>query len=197
MDSSFKSDTSLITALKKGESKAYTFLVKTYHHRLCVYAFTLTNDADLSEDIIQNVFMGIWKKKHSLKDDFVIKSYLYKSVYNEFIDQYRKKKSVSILEKKYIDALNVIVEEDDDKSLEKLIHLVHREIEKLPPKCKQVFLMSKQEGLANIEIAEFLNVSIKAVEAQITKAFMLLRNKLGEKYNSILFLLFHKGAEVA
>ena len=103
MDLNFINDLDLINALKKGDSKAYTFLVNNYHHRLCVYAFTLSNDHDLSEDIVQNVFMSVWKNKHKLKDDFTIKSYLYKSVYNEFIDQYRKQKSVLALEKKHID----------------------------------------------------------------------------------------------
>jgi len=60
----------------------------------------------------------------------------------------------------------------------------------LPPKCKRIFLLSKQEGLTNIEIAEYLNVSIKSVEAHITKAFSNLRKTGGDKMNGILFLLF-------
>lgn len=190
MEINFINDITLINALKKGDSKAYTFLANNYHHRLCVYAFNLTNDHDLSEDIVQNVFMRIWKQRHKLKDDFVVKSYLYKSVYNEFIDQYRKHKTVLTLEKKYIDALSTIVEEEDENSLERLINLVKKEIENLPPKCKQTFLLSKQEGLTNIEISEHLNVSIKSVEAHITKGFSILRQKVGEKMNGILFLLF-------
>jgi DNA-directed RNA polymerase specialized sigma24 family protein len=71
----------------------------------------LTNDTHLAEDIVQNVFMSICKNRNKLKEEFVIKSYLYKSVYNEFIDQYRKKKVVLTLEKKQIDALTYIVEE--------------------------------------------------------------------------------------
>lgn len=190
MDTNFIKDVDLITALKNGDSRAYTFLVNNYHHKLCVYAFTLTKDNDLSEDIVQNVFMAIWKKKSKLKDDLVIKSYLYRSVYNEFIDQYRKEKPVLALEKKHFDALSVIVEDEDENSLEKLIKLVKKEIENLPPKCKQTFLLSKQDGLTNIEIAEFLNVSIKSVEAHITKAFSILRKTVGDKMNSVLFLLF-------
>ncbi len=59
--------------------------------------------------------------------------------------------------------------------------LVKQEIENLPPKCKQIFLLSKQDGLTNTEIAEFLNVSIKSVEAHITKAFSILRKTVGGK----------------
>jgi RNA polymerase sigma-70 factor (ECF subfamily) len=190
MHLTFKNDIQLIATLKKGESIGYSFLVDTYHHKLCVYAYGLTNDHDLAEDIVQNVFISLWKRRLKLKDDFSVKNYLYKSVYNEFIDQYRKNKSVIALEKKYIDALSSIVEEEDENSLEKLILTVKQEIEKLPPKCQQVFLLSKEEGLTNIEIAEYLNVSIKSVEAHITKAFSILRKTVGEKMNGILFLLF-------
>jgi RNA polymerase sigma-70 factor (ECF subfamily) len=188
----FLNDIDLIAALKNGETNAYTFLVNTYHKKLCVYAFSLTNDNDLAEDIVQNVFMSIWKNKHKLKEDFAVKSYLYKSVYNEFIDQYRKNKTVLTLEKKHIDALNYIVEEEDEKSLERLLLIVKREIENLPPKCKQIFLLSKEEGLTNVEIAEYLNVSIKSVEAHITKAFGILRSAIGNKIDGVLFLLFGK-----
>lgn len=188
----FLNDIDLITALKKGNTNAYTFLVNTYHKKLCVYAYNLTNDTDLAEDIVQNVFMNIWKTKHKLKDDFVVKSYLYKSVYNEFIDQYRKNKAVLTLEKKHIEALTYIVEEEDEKSLERLLLIVKKEIENLPPKCKQIFLLSKEEGLTNIEIAEYLNVSAKSVEAHITKAFATLRAAIGDKIEGILFLLFRK-----
>ena len=190
MAETFINDIAFIKALKHGESKAYTFLVDTYHYKLCVYAYGLTNDHDLSEDIVQNVFIRIWKNRLKLKDDFSVKGYLYKSVYNEFIDQYRKQKSVLSLEKKYIDALSVLVEEESESSLVKLIAIVKKEIEKLPPKCKQTFLLSKKEGLTNIEIAEYLGISIKSVEAHITKAFSILRKSTGDKMNGILFLLF-------
>jgi RNA polymerase sigma-70 factor (ECF subfamily) len=66
MDTTFIKDSDLIISLKEGDSKAYTFLVNKYHHKLCVYVFSLTKDNDLAEDIVQNVFMAIWNKKHKL-----------------------------------------------------------------------------------------------------------------------------------
>lgn len=183
----------LIKELKKGNSNAYTFLVEKYNQKLCAYAFSLTHDYDLAQDIVQNVFIRLWHQRAKLKNEFVIQRFLYKLIYNEFIDQYRKMKSTMVIEKKYIDALDAIIEDTDKSRIEKLINLVKKEIENLPPKCKQTFLLSKQEGLTNIEISEYLNVSIKTVEAQITKAFSIIREKTGEKTNGILFLLFGKG----
>ncbi len=190
MQKQFTDNGILIESLKKGDAQAYTFLVDKYHHRLCVYAYNLTNDYDLAEDIVQNVFIKTWKHRLKLKPDFSIKSFLYRSVYNEFIDQYRKRKYVLPLEKKYIDALSTLVEDEDEKSLEKLIAMVKKEIDNLPPKCKQTFLLSKQDGLTNIEIAEYLNISIKSVEAHITKAFSIIRKSIGDKAHGIFLLLF-------
>lgn len=188
----FTDNIQLINALKLGEPKAYTYLVDSYHHKLCAYAFSLTNDKDLAEDIVQNVFIRVWKKREHLKSEFSINGFLYRSVYNEFIDEYRKNRPVFRLEKKYIDALSTIVEGPDNHSIDKLIAMVKKEIKNLPPKCKEVFLLSKEEGLTNIEIAEYKEISIKSVEAHITKAFSILRKTVGDKMNGVLFLLFGK-----
>jgi RNA polymerase sigma-70 factor (ECF subfamily) len=64
------------------------------------------------------------------------------------------------------------------------------EIENLPPKCKQAFVLSKQDGLTNIEIAEYLNISPKSVEGHITKAFSILRKSLDGKMKGVFLLLF-------
>lgn len=183
-------NTTLIKGFKKGDPKAYSFMVDTYHNMLCVYAFELTNDRDLAKDLVQNVFINIWKTRLKLKDEFIVKSYLYRSVYNEFLNHNRKKAYVVPLDKAYANALNLFIEEEDEKSLSKLMNLVKQEIENLPPKCKKTFILSKQEGLSNKEIAEYLEISIKSVEAHITKAFSILRQEVGPKLGGIMFLLF-------
>ncbi|MEO8935072.1 MAG: sigma factor-like helix-turn-helix DNA-binding protein [Xanthomarina sp.] len=94
------------------------------------------------------------------------------------------------MEKKYIDELTTVVEDNNQGALDHLILLVKREIQNLPPKCRETFLLSKEEGLSNIEIAEYKSISIKTVEAHITKAFSILRKKFGGKVEEFLFLLF-------
>jgi len=182
----------LIESLRDGDEKAYTYLIDTYHHKLCVYANSLVKNIYSAEDIVQNVFIKVWEQRARLKSDHAIKSFLYKLAYNEFIDLYRKNQSLFSLEKTYHDALNSVVLEDDSESFQRVLKVVNKEIESLPPKCKEVFVLSKKEGLTNIEIAEHLDVSIKTVEAQITKAFSILRSSLEERVKSTLFLLFGK-----
>ena len=193
MKGDFKNQSLLIEGLKKGNESAYVHLVECYHNRLCVYSNSLIKDDLMAEDIVQNVFVQVWEKRHKLKYDFSLENYLYKSVHNKFIDQYRKGKAVMALEKKYIEALELVVVKKDEIQEQKIVNMLLDDIQELPPKCKQIFLMSKREGLTNIEISEYLNVSKKTVEGQITKAYGMLRNKLGEKYKMITFILFNEG----
>lgn len=190
MPNNYLNNPQFIEALKSGDPQAYTFLVDTYHHKLCIYAYSLINDQKAAEDIVQNVFIRTWKKRNGLNPDFEIRSFLYKSVYNEFIDEYRKQKLVVPLEKKYINALTTMVENEDEHALERKIKLVKQAIQDLPPKCKEIFMLSKQDGLTNLEIAEYKQVSIKSVEAHITKAFSILRQSIGAEMHQVLFFLF-------
>ena len=190
MGTDYLNNKTLVEHLKKGNEGAYIFLIDTYHKKLCVYAKSLCRDVYLAEDIVQNVFENVWKKRKGLKEMYSVKSYLYKSVYNEFIDQYRKKNSLLALEKKYNETLKNILEEDNTNELDNLITLVKKEIEELPPKCKTVFVLGKQEGLTYIEIAEHLDISFRTVENQMSKAFTIIRKKIGDKMYPILFLMF-------
>lgn len=188
----YSDNTILIESLQNGDESAYTYLIDTYHHKLCVYANSLVKNVYSAEDIVQNVFIKVWEQRTRLKVDHSLKSFLYKLAYNEFIDLYRKNQSLFSLEKSYYDALNGIVQEEDSESFQRVLNAVNKEIQNLPPKCKEVFILSKKEGLTNIEIAEHLDVSIKTVEAQITKAFSILRTSLEEKVKSVLFLMFSR-----
>ena len=190
MNIDFSNNKTLIEHLRKGHEDAFAYLMDTYHKKLCVYAKSLSRDIYVAEDIVQNIFLSVWEKRERLKDNYSIQSYLYQCVYNEFINQYRKKTTLITLEKEYIKTLNTIFKEEDTSELKRLIALVKQEIQELPPKCKEIFIMGKQEGLTYAEIAEHLNISFRTVENQMSKAFSLIREKVGNKTNQILFILF-------
>lgn len=178
-----------INALKCGNQNAYSFLIETYSPALMGYVFSLTNDKAVSKDILQNVFMKLWEKREQLLITTSIKSYLFKSAYHEFINHYKKTKSLSKLEKKYHESLERIALDHEEDSLDRIMSEIYNEIDKLSPKCKEVFLLSRKEGLTNKEIAIYLNISVKTVEAQISKAFKVLRNRLEVKLYMMLFYL--------
>ncbi len=185
----YKDNLTLIEELKMGKDEAYIFLVNHYHRRLYAYALTLIDEHSLAQDIVQNVFLRTWQFREKLNGDYSLQSFLYKSVYHEFVNTYKRNKMISSLEQEYLRYLRDFVDDTDESELERLIAIVTKEIKKLPPRCKTIFEMSKREGLTNMEISEYLGISIKTVEGQITKAYGILRAELGDKFKVILFMI--------
>ena len=185
----FNDEPFLISSLKRGNEEAFNFLVDHYNKPLFGYALSLSNDNVIAQDILQNVFLKIWEKRKKINVQKSLLNYLFKSVYNEFLNQYKKNRSKIALEQKYFETLEKIALTTEEKSFEILIIKVKEEIQNLPPKCRNIFILSRKEGLTNIEISEFLNISVKTVEAHITKAFSVLRTRLGDKVETIFFLL--------
>jgi RNA polymerase sigma-70 factor (ECF subfamily) len=178
MGKNYPDETALIKALEKGDAMAFEFLMDQFYKKLCVYAHSLCQNEAQAEDIVQNVFLKLWKNREKISRTKKLNSFLYKSVYNEFIDQYRQTKEVIKLEKKHIDSLSTFLEEESDSNLENLIKIVSNEINNLPPKSKEILQLSKNEGLSNLEISEFLKISIKSVESHITKAYKTIKKSI-------------------
>ena len=167
----------LIKKLKDNDASAWGEIVNLYSDQLFAYALSLCSDRELSSDLVQNVFVTVFETRHNLNPDYSLKSYLYKSTYNKFIDDYQKKKSMSALHDQYYFMLNQFVTNTSDEDLSDKLKSMNIMISKLPTKTKTIFILSKQSGLSNIEISESLNISIKTVEGHITKAFKLLRKE--------------------
>ena len=176
------------------EITALGTLFKRFYKPLRTYAFRFVNDTDLAEDIVQDTFFELWQRRDSIEFEGAVKSYLFKSVYNRSINVMHKKYSLDesnesdILEQ-YMSA-NILNSEQSLllKELEAEINLF---IDALSPQCKKIFLLSRSYGLKNREIAEQLEISIKAVEKQISKALFGLKKHLTEEgLITLLFFLY-------
>jgi RNA polymerase sigma-70 factor (ECF subfamily) len=184
----FSDQNYLISQLKNGSENAFRYLYDLYYSEFCNYASNLCGNDDLAEDIVQQTMIKIWKKGADLKINTSLKGYLLKSIYYHFIDtQRKKKKESSKLEILKQEALLQFVDYSSEE-IENLYQQIDIEIENLPKKCKEVFLLGKKEGLKYIEIADKLNISIKTVERHMSLALKKLRNKLNIS-SSLLFLL--------
>ena len=164
-----------ILLLKSGDESAFTELINKYNRRLFAYAISLSGDYSLAKDIVQDVFLKTYEYRKRLNPEFSIEGFLYRSVYNQFINVYHKNKSLLKVHDEYVRFLNQIIDESKDSEFDKLIKIVNESINNLPKRCKEIFVLSKKEGYTNLEISEILNISIKTVEAQITIAFKSIR----------------------
>ena len=138
---------------------------------LGMFALRIVEDADTAEDLVVEAFTKTWQKLEggAAIDNF--KAYMYRSVRNECISYIRNKKETIGLEN-VPDITEEIVDTSERDAR------IWKAIDNLPPKCRQVFLLSKQDGLSNEEIANKLGISIKTVKNQMTKAFSRLREAL-------------------
>ena len=97
-----RDNSNLIDELKKGNEKAYVFLMDKYQQRLYAYAYACINDPALAQDIVQNVFLKTWRFRKKLKNNFSIERFLFRSAHNEFVNTYNKDKAVMTLQMKFI-----------------------------------------------------------------------------------------------
>ena len=154
-------------------------IYKDFYSPLCAFASSMMHDDDEAEEIVQRTMTKLWEQRDKLNEIENLKSYLFRAVKNNCFNEIAHSKievqyqTNAWLELKEME-MNSIVE---DGSKDERIDILSQTIKKLPDKCKDT-LMNKLEGLKNKEIAEKLNISVKAVEANITRAFSMLRENM-------------------
>lgn len=159
---------------------------ETYFRRLYLplgmYAMRIVGDADDAEDVVSDAFIKVWQAVEEGLEVADFRAFMYRSVRNRCVSFLRQK-----VEHEDVDAVPDISEEVIDTSERDA--RIWRAIDDLPEKCREVFLMSKRDGLSNAEIADELGISVKTVKNQMTKAFSRLREALSP-YHKPFFLPF-------
>ena len=150
-----------------------------YHASLCVFAKSFVNDIDEAEEIVQNVILKLWEQKESLYKIISLKSYLYRAVRNTCLNYIKHQKIVQ----QYKDAAWIKLKEIESDFVNpyqntELEEHINNAIAELPERCREVFELSRFDGLKNKEISAKLSISVKAVEANITRALSSLRKKI-------------------
>ncbi len=145
-----------------------------YNYRpLCLYALHYLNDHDMVEDVVQECFAMLWEK---MRDGIQVtnrRAYLYTAVRNRCLDNLRKA-GLKTEELKPYDAYGII--DDDDAQERSLIEArLWTAIDSLPEKCREIFLLSKRDGLKYEEIAAELGISENTVRNQMSKALKTLK----------------------
>ncbi|SHF73883.1 RNA polymerase sigma-70 factor, ECF subfamily [Salegentibacter echinorum] len=175
-------------ALKEGNRQAYGRLFEKYYQPLCAFIKPYTRDWDTAKEIVQSAFITIWQKRESLDIDTSLKSYLYKTAYNSFLQmQRRKKKQEKLSHRLKEEALRAEIEIDEELQ-ERKIKKLREVIEDLPIRCKQV-LKLKQQGYKYREIAEKLELSVKSVESQMRIAYQKIREEFEDDPSFFIIVL--------
>lgn len=140
---------------------------------------------DTAEDVVQDVFLKLWNQKDSIQIDKSIQSYLYTMTRNHALAMMRRSDTGQrIYQEIQHTSSNIDMQDVEDAEVEKylLIDAIYVSIRQLPPKCAEIFTLSKIKGLTYTQIAETLGISVKTVEGQMGKALRLLRTMLADKF---------------
>lgn len=153
---------------------------------LCGFAMKFTGDPDAAKNLVHEVFIQVWEKFDSLPEDTNYKSYCYTAVRNKCLNYIRDKKKFVMLENVPENQLTEINSTLETFELEQKIEAA---IASLPEKCRMVFELNRIEGLKYAQIAEKMNISIKTVEAQMSKALGVMKEHLSE-FLTIIFIFW-------
>ncbi len=164
--------------LKNGDPEGLNALFKAYFRLVCTVSFRMINDQQTAEDIGQEVFMELWKKRDRISITGSIKSYLVRAASNKTLNFIRDQKiKLSNAEEPTVEDFGGTTDTEFEGT-EELKEKISEAIKELPDRCRLVFLLSRDQEMSYREIAESLDISIKTVENQISKALKILRTRL-------------------
>lgn len=186
-------DKSLAFQLSQGDEKAFEIIFKKYYQSLCLFSRQFLNDDELAEESVQVIFVKIWEKRFSLSIDSSLESYLFRAVRNHCFNELQHKKTEYRYAQKMLEDSKHEIKTEEYFLEPGLKEQIEVAIGLLPPKRKEIFRLSREEGMKYKDIAEQLEISIKTVEAQMGLALKFLREKLKDYSDSInLFFLMLK-----
>ncbi|MBN1791239.1 MAG: RNA polymerase sigma-70 factor [Bacteroidales bacterium] len=173
----------------------FEILFREHFTGLCYFARKYTGDLDSAKEIVHNVFLRIWENRSDFEWEKPAKSYLFTSVYNRSLNHIRDNRK--LIREEDFQTLHLIADESaysENLKTAELENRIKQTLQRLPEKCRQVFELSRFEQKKYSEIAMQLNISVKTVETQMSKALHVLREELKD-YLTILILMLIKNMQ--
>ena len=188
-----------VADLNSDNARIWRQFVSSHESYLRKFVFTCVLDSAVTEEIVQDVFLVVWKQRHTLPEDSDLKKYMFRCARNLCWDHLEKLriKTIPIDE---LDLDNIYRRSNsyllDSEALDKLYEddlrkMIGETLGKMSSQTREIFWMSREQNLSNKEIAERMNLSEKAIEYHISKAIKLIRKDLPVDYWLLLLLSFH------
>ena len=184
-----ESEKILIDKLKQGDRPTFEHVFRTYYVPMCSYANRYLSDKSASEEVVQDLFCKIWFRRSELVINTSLKNYLLRATINHALNTVKRKE----VDRKYVDYIGFKVEEaysdTDDLVQQELQRRISQGISSLPERRREIFEMSRFEGLRYEEIADRMKIKVKTVESQMVKALEFLRKYLHEYVTPIVLII--------
>jgi len=174
-------DILLIDGLSKRDKVIFDYIFNFYYSSLCAFALQYLHNRDVAEDLVQDFFVAVWLEAPHLQINTSLKSYLFAGIKNRCLDSEKHQK----VTEKY-KAFILFSAENEDNSFDhyfaesELRQAIEKSMSKLPPRCREIFELSRLNNLSNQEISDKLGISKRTVELQISNSLKILRKELVE-----------------
>jgi RNA polymerase sigma-70 factor (ECF subfamily) len=181
-----QNDLDLWFRIRRGDVVAFASIFEKYYTRLYQFSTRFIPDSQAAENVVQDFFVNLWihREKHNIQSNF--KSYIFTSIKNRALNYLNQTKQNTPT------GLNEMHREETSENPEQdflnkeIDSAVYAAIERLPKKCRQIYLMKRYDNLKYTEIAEILGISVNTVKTQIKRALMLLQKQLAHLLNPLL-----------
>ncbi len=181
------SELDCLRRLKLGDEGAFDALFRHYSSLVYRFSYSYLKSRVEAEEIVQDCFLKIWEKRQSLRDDVPLQGYLFTAAHHAILNHLRRSKHHLRFQTHLATLSPALATNGAEYSEMEALYLAA--LQKLPPKRRQIFILSRQQGLSYPEIAQQLNLSVKTVEAQIMQALKFLRLYFRAHGSEILLLL--------
>lgn len=183
-------DHTLVIQLKNNQVEAFDTLFRRYCDKLFRFSFSLLKDVEVSREIVQETFVRIWEVRYQIETGKSFKSFLFSISYHLIIDELR----LRLKDQQYRDFIIKHFEEQSEKQVNNIDYQtiekkINTAVDELPSKRKEIYNLSRNNGLSHKEIAEKLNISTKTVENQINLSLKHIKLRLGKEIVPILLFL--------
>jgi len=186
-------ENALLQQAAQGSEAAFTALFHAYKHRLYGYMLRLCGNPEMAEDVVQDVFMKLWKNRPALANIDHFSAYLFRTAQHHAINAFRRMAlETLLLEDGSLQPHTVLASAEEALALKETQQLLNRVVSQLPPQQKLVFTLSREQGLKHEEIAQRLRISLSTVNKHMIQALRAIREQLGNYPNSLtgLYILF-------
>ncbi|MGV8133860.1 MAG: RNA polymerase sigma-70 factor [Mangrovibacterium sp.] len=172
-------DCMLINELKGGSSRAFDMIFRKYYDNLCRFTFSMLGDADLSQELVQNVFIKLWERRFVCGKIDNLAGYLTTMTKHQVFD-YNHDHRNQHQEIKKGDRLTADESTENEILRNNFEECLVSALAKLPGRCREAFELSRFENLTNRDIARQMDISVKGVEALMGRSLKILRVELRE-----------------
>lgn len=174
------SDAALVRRIRAGDERALEEVFRAHYAGMATFVQRYVLAPDVAEELVQDIFLKLWSRREQLSEIESFKTYLYRAVRNQALNWLRRRKLERRWEEEHGEESEPasLAAADDGAAEEEVTVAVREAIDRLPPRCREIFLLSRDGGLTYNDIARTLEISVKTVETQMGRALKSLRMTL-------------------